>query len=69
MLSESAKTVAAQIALKVFIFSPNSDLRVVKLRLFTQMEIDFKVSDEAHNIRPLIFMQGFLHVNKRNYLT
>jgi len=42
---------------------------VVKLRLFTQMEIDFKVSDEAHNIRPLIFMQGFLHVNKRNYLT
>lgn len=67
MLRESARTVAAQITLNVFILSPNLVFGVVKLQLRTKMEI--KASDEAHNSRPLTLMQGFLHVNRRNDLT
>jgi len=67
LVKESAKTVAAQITLNVFILSPNLVFGVVKIQLHTKMEI--RASAEAHNSRPHILMQGFLHVNRRNDLT
>src|SRR6185503_6099681 len=69
ILRESARSVAAQNTLGVFIFSPNLVSGVEKLQLRTKMEVNCMGSNEAHNSCLLTLMQGFLHVNKRNDLT